>query len=149
MATTRRKSRCIEVAPKCRMRPHALYASEALCRLIMLPLGRVGSERTNHWRADLHPFRIRELFQHRFKSRIRFTNAFGVLNNGFAISEETRYGKRHCDAMIAETRHPRTVQGAGPEISRPSFSSATCVPMARIVRDCGDAITFFYAHSSA
>ena len=51
----------------------------------------------------------------RFKSWIRLANAFGVLNNGFAIGEETRYGKRHRDAMIAEARHAaHRAAGAGP-----------------------------------
>src|SRR4029077_10765640 len=58
-------------------------------------LGRTGSKGTDHGRADLHAFEICELFKHGFKSGIRLTNTFGFLNNGFAISEQARYGKRH------------------------------------------------------
>src|SRR5436190_22784994 len=69
------------------------------------------SERTDHRRAYLHHFLISELFQHHLESRIRFTNTLGILNNGFAISEQTRYSKRHSDAMIAKARHARPAQG--------------------------------------
>src|SRR6266540_3694028 len=109
-------------------------------------VGRSGVKRADHWSADLHPLRIRELFKHRFKSRIRLTNAFGVLNNSFPFSEETRYGKRHCDAMIAEARHLRTVQRGRPR----NFEAIVqlghlCAHGAQIMRDCRNAISFFNA----
>src|SRR5207247_10268306 len=77
-------------------------------------LRRSGTEGTDHRSADLHPFRIGELFKHRFESGIRLANAFGVLNNGFPISKQTRYGKRHRDTMITDACHAHTVQGCRP-----------------------------------
>src|SRR5947207_15781136 len=73
-------------------------------------LHRRGSEGTDHRGAHLHPFRIGELFEDAFKPRLGFTDAIGILKNGFAMSEQTRYGKRHGDAMIAKARPTRTAQ---------------------------------------
>src|SRR5438034_4977527 len=70
------------------------------------------SQRTDDWRANLHPFRIGEFFENGFKPRIRFTNAVGILNNRFAVGKETRNGKGHRDAMIAEAHYARPMQGS-------------------------------------
>ena len=80
------------------------------CELRFLDRGR--SKRTDHRRAYLHPFRIGEFLQDGFKSRIRLTNALGILNGSFPISEQTRYGKRHRNAMIAEACYARPMQGS-------------------------------------
>src|SRR6266700_7433153 len=104
------------------------------------------SQRTDDWRANLDPFRIGEFFEDGFKPRIRFTNAVGILNNRFAVGKETRNGKGHCDAMIAETRYARPVQG-----SRTMNFEAILLfgdlrtHGAQIVRDRGNAIAFFDA----
>src|SRR5260370_12557636 len=123
-------------------RPKARRQTSA-CQSCFLDRG--GSQRTNNWRAYLHPLRIGELFKHYFESWIRFTNAVGVLNNRFAICKESRDGKCHRSAMIAETRHACSVQGRWTmNFETISHFGNLRAHSAQIVRDCGDAIALFH-----
>src|SRR5439155_2058347 len=105
-----------------------------------------GSKWADHRGADLHPFWICELFKYCFKSWVRLTNTFSVLNNSFAISEKTGYGKSHRDAMIAEARHARSMQRRRAMDFEPIAELGHVgAHAAQIVSDCRDAISFFYA----
>src|SRR5262245_28860854 len=109
-------------------------------------LNRTWSKRTNHGRADLHPLWVCKLFKHSFESRIRFTNTLGVLNDRFAISEQTRYGKRHCNTMVAKARHPGSAQRRRTQYFEAIVHfSYLHSHSAQVVRDRSDAIAFFYA----
>src|SRR6266498_596298 len=92
-----------------------------------------------------HPFRIGELLQDGFKSRIRLTNALGILNDSFPVSEQTRYGKSHRNAMIAETCYACPMQRSR------AMNFETIVHLrdlrahsAQIMRDSGNTIGFFH-----
>src|SRR5437762_11937194 len=72
------------------------------------------NQRSNDGCAATHSPRTHEFFQILFKPGIRIADAFGILNDGFAVGEKSGHRECHGNAMISEAGEFGTAQWGRP-----------------------------------